>query len=83
MQQHVMKTHLEDEVWLHVFFNSLKVVSWWSKSLYKVLRSEKQWLVSWAPKAVCTKDKLLAPAKTERRLLGLTVWILVTVLTKV
>jgi hypothetical protein len=42
MQQHVMKTHLEDEVWLHVFLNSLKVVSGWSNSLFKVLRSEKQ-----------------------------------------
>jgi hypothetical protein len=69
-----MKTHLEGEVWLHVFLTSPpEVVSSQPHSL-KVLRSEKQrpvhagWNVFWAPKAVwllSTKDKLLASSKTE------------------
>jgi len=32
---------------------------------------------------LCTTDKLLAPAKTELRLLGRRAWIVVTILTKV
>jgi hypothetical protein len=38
---------------------------------------------SMAVRLFCTTDKLLASAKTERRLLGRRAWIVVTILTKV